>query len=349
MPTIKQIAELAGVSRGTVDRVLNRRGSVRPETERKILAIAESLHYSPNLAGKTLAVKKKQLKFGYILHNPKSNPFFAEVARGIHTRAEELLELGVQVELRYTGIDDPASQIQQINELAALGIDGLVLVPINHPDITRRLQKLTEAGIPVVTANSDLPGCGRIAYVGSDYNKSGRTAAGLMRLFTGGSATVGIVLGSSLLLCHSERVAGFAACLREGAPGIKVADETINHDDDTDSFCVTKEMLLEHPEIDALFLASAGVSGACRAVQELGRTERMRIICYDLVPQTRLLLEQGIVTAVIDQQPLVQGIKPLDLLLDAVGLGILPDREYFYTEIGIKIRENLEPYDEAGH
>ena len=71
MPTIKEIAILAGVSRGTVDRVLNNRGSVSADKVKKVQEIAKALNYTPNLAGKTLAVKKKQLKFGYILFSER--------------------------------------------------------------------------------------------------------------------------------------------------------------------------------------------------------------------------------------------------------------------------------------
>ena len=62
MATIKEIADLAGVSRGTVDRVLNKRGSVNPQTAEKILEIAQALDYKPNRAGLVLAAQKKNLK-----------------------------------------------------------------------------------------------------------------------------------------------------------------------------------------------------------------------------------------------------------------------------------------------
>ena len=75
--TVKQIAELAGVSRGTVDRALNGRGNVRPEIEKKILAIAQEMGYTPNRAGKALAYQRKNLSFGMIA-NAEGNEFFDE-------------------------------------------------------------------------------------------------------------------------------------------------------------------------------------------------------------------------------------------------------------------------------
>lgn len=71
MATIKEIAALAGVSRGTVDRVLNHRGSVNPATAERIEKIARELDYKPNVAGLVLAAQKKKLKLGVILFSRK--------------------------------------------------------------------------------------------------------------------------------------------------------------------------------------------------------------------------------------------------------------------------------------
>ena len=85
MATIKEIAALAGVSRGTVDRVLNDRGAVNPETAEKIRKIAKELDYKPNRAGLVLAAQKKRLKLGVILFST-GNPFFQDVLAGINEK-----------------------------------------------------------------------------------------------------------------------------------------------------------------------------------------------------------------------------------------------------------------------
>lgn len=342
MSTIKQIAFLAGVSRGTVDRVLNNRGSVNEKTATKIREIAEAINYTPNRLGKTLAIKKKNLKFGCVLFSStSSNPFFEDVVRGIESKAKELEEYGVTVELRYASIDQPTLQVKLIDELLELGADGFIITPINHPMVNEKLKKLTEAGIPFVTTNSDIPGCGRIAYVGSDYYKSGETAGGLMKLATNGKANVGIIIGSEWVLCHSERVAGFTDNIKKYAPDIKIVDLVKNNDDDLESYAVTKALLEKHPEIDSLYLAAAGVNGACRAVSESGLSGKLTIISYDATETTYKLVQDGTITATITQQPFTQGAKPLDILLEYVGMEIKPINDCFYTKIEIKIKENL--------
>ena len=342
MTTMKEIAELAGVSRGTVDRVLNNRGLVHPEKEQKVREIARALNYTPNITGKTLAVRKKHLKFGYILFSStSSNPFFLDVVDGINSRAAELSEYGVSVEIRYATIDNPSLMVELIDELIERGINGLAITPLNHPLVVERIKNLTEGGFPVVTVNSDIPDCGRIAYVGSDYYKSGKTAAGLMNLICAGEANVGIVTGSPLALCHSERVAGFAQRIKEEYTGIKIVGTEVNHDDDIKSFVVTTRLLTAHPEIDALFLAAAGVVGACRAVHDMGLKGKIKVISFDTTAPERELIESGDIAASITQEPFVQGAKPLSILLDYVGMGIRPDKDIYHTVLGIMIKEAL--------
>jgi len=342
MATIKEIAELAGVSRGTVDRVLNNRGSVDSRKAHNILEIAKALNYTPNRAGKALAVRKKQLKFGYILFgSTSSNPFFLDVVAGVERRAAELSEYGVSVEIRYTDIENPSMQVKLIDELIDSGINGLVLTPINHPMVIERVKTLTESGFPVVTANSDIPDSGRLAYVGSDFYNSGETAAGMMNLICGGTANVGVIMGSPLVLCHSERVAGFTNRIKEEYTGIEILATEVNYDDDIQSYVATKRLLEAHSNINALFLAAAGVVGACRAVTEMDYENKLKIICYDATETTCALIKSGVISATITQGPFEQGAKPLDILLNHVGIGQKSEQEYYFTEISIKIKDNL--------
>ena len=78
MVTIKKIADLCGVSRGTVDRVINDRGNVKPETKELVLNMARQLGYKPNPAGKALSARKKHPVVGVLLSS-EGNPFFDEV------------------------------------------------------------------------------------------------------------------------------------------------------------------------------------------------------------------------------------------------------------------------------
>lgn len=342
MATIKQIASMAGVSRGTVDRVLNNRKGVNPQTEIKIKEIAASLNYTPSKAGRNLAILKKNLKLGFIMFDGRvSNPFFEDVVTGIKTKAEELEDYGIRVDIRYSDIERWEHQIELMEELANRGVKGIAITPINHPMVAQKMRELKQKGIAFVTVNSDINDSGRLAYVGSNYYQSGKTAGGLMSMIMGDHSHIGIISGSENVLCHTERVAGFRRNLEKYHPKMKIVSTVFNHDDDFESFTLTKNMLTEHPEIDGLFLAAAGVYGACRAVLSLEAEKKLKIICYDCVPTTKKLIKSGTISAAIDQQPFYQGSKPLDILFNYLTMDVIPEQEFFYTNIEIKIRENL--------
>jgi len=338
MATIKEIAALAGVSRGTVDRVLNHRGSVNPATAKKIEKIARELEYKPNVAGLVLAAQKKRLKLGVILFSSE-NPFYVDVLAGVNEKAEELAGYNCTVLVRQISYS-VEEQLSAIDDLLAEEVSGIALAPQNDDRIRRRINELYSQGIPVVTLNTDIENSRRIAYVGSNYTKSGATAAGLLQLMTHGQVNVGIVTGSSNILCHTERIAGFTETLKPCGDSIHITEIIEVHDDEIESYEKTTRLLKEHPEINALYFTAGGVYGGCRSVKALGRQKKMRIVAYDMVPTTRELMQKGTIAAVICQQPKLQGSKPLALLFTYLTTGQRPEREYNYVAVDIRIREN---------
>lgn len=339
MATIKEIAALAGVSRGTVDRVLNHRGSVNPATAEKIEKIAKELDYKPNVAGLVLAAQKKRLKLGVILFSPE-NPFYIDVLEGVNEKAEELAGYNCTVLVRQIAYGVEA-QLHAIDELVAAEVNGIALAPYNDERVRKRINELYNQGIPVVTLNTDIENSKRIAYVGSHYNKSGATAAGLLHLMTNGQVNVGIITGSSNILCHTERIAGFTETLKPYRDSVHITEIIEVHDDEIESYEKTTQLLTAHPEINALYFAAGGVYGGCRSVTALGRQDKIRIIAYDMVPTTKELMRKGTIAAVICQQPKVQGSKPLSLLFTYLTTGDLPEKEHNYVAVDIRIRENL--------
>lgn len=339
MATIKEIAALAGVSRGTVDRVLNNRGSVSPATADKINEIAKALDYKPNRAGLVLAAQKKKLRLGVIIFSTE-NPFFADVLKGVNAKASELAGYNCTVIVRQIPISAEA-QLMAIDELIAEDVNGIALAPCNDERIRARINTLFEQEIPVVTLNTDIENSKRLAYVGSNYTKSGATAAGLMRLMTHGEVYVGILTGSSDILCHTERISGFINTLKPYASRIHIISVTETHDDEIESYEKTTRLLQEHPEINALFFAAGGVYGGCRAVSAHGLQNKICVIAFDQTDTTQQFLEEGILSAVICQQPRVQGQRPLDLLFTYLTTGEPPAKENNYVAVDIRIKENI--------
>lgn len=338
MATIKQIAELAGVSRGTVDRVLNNRGSVNPQTAKKIKEIAVHLNYQPNKAGLILAAQKKNLKIGVVLFQ-ESNPFFKEVIEGVNAKANELSGYNCSVFIKQVPFQANA-QLEAIRALLDDGIHGLVITPYNSPLIENEINRLFDINIPVITTNTDI--CSkRLAYVGSNYYLSGQTAAGLLGRMTFGEIYTGIVTGSSHILCHTERIAGFTEIIQSRYKHVHIIETVENHDDDVESFNVVQRLLMAHPNINALYFSAAGVYGGCKAVISMNLQEKIKIFTYDNVETTKQLVTSGIITATICQQPFVQGYKPLEILSKYLLEGVSPESTTNYVATDIRISENI--------
>lgn len=340
MATIKEIATLAGVSRGTVDRVLNNRGSVNPATEEKIREIAKALDYKPNRAGLVLAAQKKKIKLGVILLS-NENPFFVDVEEGVLEKAEELSGYNCTVIIKHVSMD-VEEQLETMETLVEdEEVNGIAMVPYNDERIRDYINELSDRGIPVVTLNTDIENSKRLAYVGSHYTRSGETAAGLMSLFSSPCLNVGIITGSNNILCHTERIAGFINCLKQHKRTFQIIDVIENHDDEFESFEKTSKLLKAHPEINALFFVAGGVYGGCRSITSMGLENKLRVIAFDKVPTTKELVEKGVIAATICQQPKVQGSKPLSILHAYLTTGELPEKEYNYVAVDIRIKENI--------
>lgn len=339
MATIKEIADLAGVSRGTVDRVINKRGAVNPETAEKINEIIRMLNYRPNRAGIVLAAQKKKMKIGVILFG-LGNPFFDDVVFGIQQKTEEFANYNCTVLLRRVS-SNVEDQLTAIDEFIGQEINGLAISPFNDPRVIDKINTLYDLSIPVVTLNTDVEHSKRIAYVGSNYLNSGETAAGLMRLMTSGAVKVGIVSGSKQVLCHAERISGFSKCIAKHYPNLQIVDTVYTNDDEFESYEKTQSLLTNHPEINALFFSAGGVYGGCRAVINAGRSKDLCIITFDSIETTKDLLEKKIICATICQQPMEQGSKPLDILFSYLMTGELPKKEFNYVQADIRIRENI--------
>lgn len=336
--TIREIAEYCGVSRGTVDRVINRRGKVSAHKEEIILQALEHFGYSKNIAGCGLNVRKSAPIIG-VIFSSEGNPFFDDVISGLKQAESEIADYGAKVLLRTMKGYNVQNQLDVIDEVKA-SISVLILHPINHQLIRDKIKSLALLGIPTITVNSDLEDSSRICYVGSDYKKGGETLAGVMRLITGNRAQLGIITGVSSVLGHVQRQEGFEQHLAATAPGITIAARQSGNDDAEHAYHVTQAMLADHPSIDTLFVVAAGVEGVCRAVYALSRDSSISVFAFDTVPSTVEMMKKGLIKAVVSQQPFLQGYSSVKAAFDIILTG-QPSKEKIIMENQIKIIENL--------
>ncbi|MCI5648394.1 MAG: LacI family DNA-binding transcriptional regulator [Fusicatenibacter sp.] len=332
--TIKQIAELAGVSRGTVDRALNNRPGVKKEVQERIQKIALDLGYKPNPAAKALADNRYNTKKIGVILNSEGNPFFGEVMRGVEEALDTFEEFGLKSSIKTMKGYNTDLQIRLIDQLVSEHVQGIVLTPINTPEIIWKINELKKHRIEVVTINSDLLDSDRMAYVGCEYRKSGTVAAGLMGMMNRGTKERYAIIGSSEKnLAVEQRIYGIRETIRQDFPWIEITDIIQNEDSDRISYTLVSELLQNRKDLDGICFAGAGNEGGMKAVLESGR--KLNIFAFDLTEPIRKGLKDEKVIAAICQEPYKQGYEGTEILAKYLLWNEKPENERNHTELSI--------------
>lgn len=336
--TIKSVAEAANVSRGTVDKVLNDRLGVSDEVRERVRNVAKELGYTVNLVGKALAFQKNPIKIGVIILD-KKDELFNEIYKGVRLAHNEWKDSGIIIECCVMQKVDVNEQLKYIKELEQKNIRALALSPLDEEAVTNELNRLAKKDIKIVTFNTDVPGINKMCFIGQDLKKSGRVAGQLMGDLLPAGGEVAIITGPVKIKALEERKAGFEEIIFAEYPAIKIVD-TIQLVNVTSSYAETVKLFAAHPNLNGIFMTGRGIRGVGRAIQKLNK-KNVKFICFDLLPETIQLIKDNTIDFTITQEPLMQGYLPIKILFEYFFLNKMPEKEYSYTKLEIKIRENI--------
>jgi LacI family transcriptional regulator len=334
-----QVAEAAGVSLSTVDRVVNRRGGVSPKAEAKVLEWARRLSLDRRIDRSYL----KTLRIAVLMQSPQ-NPFYRALRDAFGDLRATMADMRIGCLLHDIDVTDVAGTARKIEDVAG-SYDGLIVICPDDPRLSDAL-RLAARRVPVVTLVTDLPGSGRIAYVGPDNRQIGRVAGELMGRFLGaeGGHTL-IVLGMQRMTGHEEREMGFRSVLRERFPGCSIAASLESGEDQERAGELVLEALRDHPGVRGIYNVSAGNLAIARAIQGLGLAHKIVMITHELTPVRRQMLRDGILDAVIDQNPWLEARRALEVLGRHFQRSDVEIRLNEYTPYSIFIRENCPAID----
>lgn len=333
--TAQKIAELAGVSRGTVDRALKDRPGVNPKTKEKILEIAQKYEYKPNLIGKALAYSKHTIPIEVIL-NSIGNSFFEEVKKGIIAAEKDYSDYGIKINLTEIKGYNTENLISTLEKLPH-NAKNIILTPVEDFKLTEKINEMIANGVNVITLSSDIAKSNRLSYVGCDYLKSGETAGRLVGLLSGGNARLCIVTGSSLHNGHRMRVQGVQNITRE-YDNIRIVNVIENNDDNDRAYIAMKDALQRNEDIDFVCITAGGVTGTLKAIKESKR--KIKVCSFDDTQTTKKAMQNGEILATICQQPFEQGYNAVKSIFEAV-VAKTDIPEYQYSQLYIKVDKSL--------
>ena len=297
--TIEDVAVEAGVSVATVDRVLNGRAAVRPQTADRVEKAIRRLNYQPDRLAARLA-RAREYRFCFILPEG-SNAFMTSLAEAVQEEALRMAREKVVIDLIHTDVFD-AQQLASTLDTIGPSYDGVAVVALDHPRVREALNALAERGVTVVTLVSDVPSSRRAHYVGIDNSAAGRTAATLMgRYLSGKRGKVGLIAGSLSLRDHIERQFGFEQVMAHDFPNLTLLPVREGRDDRVKVQAVAEQLLADHPDLIGLYNVGAGSGGIAAALEQAGRAREVVFITHELTEDTRRALIDGTIDVIINQ------------------------------------------------
>ncbi len=300
---VADIARAARVSTATVDRVLNRRAGVRDATAQKVLKAAAELDYLPE-TGLYAALAAAPMRLGFLLPDG-NNRFIRMLGDTLDYSQEQLAPFNVKCRSEQFESFNPHRLAERLLRLGER-CDGIAFMALEHPVVREAASQLADHGVPTITLISDLAGSRRAAYVGLDNRAAGRTAGYLVRRFIGAGARcakVALIAGSRSYSAHEEREAGFLHVIEEMFPALQVVGLREGHDDAQKNYTQTRTLLEQYPDLAGIYNIGGASDGVARALKETGRAHKVVFIGHGLTPDTRAMLIDGSMDAVITQSP----------------------------------------------
>lgn len=341
--TMKEIAERAGVHQATVDKVVHNRVGVSDEVRAKVQAIIDELGYKPNPTGRVLQRQGKKYRIYAILVDVDALPY---LKNGIEQGLKEWAGFDIEVTHAVTGFQEAKRQSEYIDKAVLDKADGIILSPINADCVRRAIDRAVDAGIPVITTDSDIDGSRRTCCVSIDSAKASRIAGRLLGQFLNGQGKIAII--SSAIETENNnyyvrmREQGFTDFIRREYPEIEIVSCIESFEDPQITYRKTTELLKEQPELRGLYITCGGVAQVGRALIESGRADSIRVLCYEDYPEIVELIRQGVVDWTLGGEKAAQGSLPVKLIMDQLVFGRKPATDRIFTDARILIKECFE-------
>ncbi|MGE4549269.1 MAG: LacI family DNA-binding transcriptional regulator [Intestinibacillus sp.] len=343
--TIRRIAEMTGVSRGTIDKVLHDRPGVSDEVRARIKKLLEEQEYRPNRAAKALNMAQIPRRIAVIIP-PLNNPYFAKIKAGMDDAYERLRDYGMQIEYFFCDVTHVREVLSLINYVEESGFDGLIIRGTRSESLRDRLNSYAQTDRPVLLIDSDVPGVNRLCLVGEDCIRSGRLAASLLAKSIGHKGQVAIISGSEEVSAHKQRIQGFMEAIQEKYPEMTVVETIQSLEQSVIAYDKTSSLLGRHPALGGIFSVAGCTGDIGQAILDSGRQGRVKLVCYNFTPDIAALVRKGVVEFTIGLAPFRQGSLAIETLFRYLFNKEKPDGKFIKMPIFIGVDENIELYEQ---
>ncbi|MBR1706537.1 MAG: LacI family DNA-binding transcriptional regulator [Bacteroidales bacterium] len=343
--TIKDVARLSGLSKGTVDRVLHNRGEVAKRSYDKVMKVVEELGYAPNMYASLLATAKQHV-IAVVLPEYGPSDFWSLSESGLIQAEEAVGPLGVSIaRISYDQYDLESfrSACRQVLESEP---EGVVIAPMFKNETLNLTARLQERGIPYAFVDSKLEQDGYLAYFGTPMYKSGYLCADL--LVNGQDVREAVIVRIERdKLRQSDptvtRRSGFLDYMAEHAPDCTIHNVFIRPNDPVHVQEILSSFFQAHPEVRHIVMFNSRIHLLVGFLEQHPVPGR-RVIGFDNLSGNLAALRRGTVTMLIAQHPDRQIFQAVEALSDSIVLKKAPTHRDNYMHMDILTRYNIEDY-----
>ena len=343
MVRIKDIAEKAGVSIGTVDRVLHDRGEVAEKTRKRVLKIADELHYTPNLAASTLASKKSYNISALLPKGTGDNIFWNNHIEGIKNAVASLQPFSVNVRFYLFELNNEKEFVDQTKQLMQDGADAVIMAPVLKNESQEFCLQLDDKDIPYVFIDTFIKDTNCLAFIGEDAYQGGRIAANLIDFGLPEHKDI-LIVNISKNLDNTQhlnsRNQGFLSYFIDTGKntGLKISVELHSHaPDEVDQ--KLEPVFRNNPGIGAIMVSSAKTYTVA-AYLERKKMQNIILVGYEVFDKNIQYMQKGYIDFLIRQRPHEQGVKAVEKLFQYLAHNRVPEKKE-YQPVDIVNRETL--------
>ncbi len=345
---IKDIAQLAGVSKGTVDRVLHKRGRVSAEAHQKVMKVLEEIDYKPNLIARTLSSSKTYRIFA-LLPDPAADEYWRHAESGIRQAQVEWAHYNVNLKVLPFELYSKDSFKEKARETLLAKPDGVITAPIFYDEALVFFKDLKSADIPYVLFNTNIPEVEPLSFIGQDLFHSGKVGAELMYIGQSNGGKLAILhldedIHNSVHLLEKER--GFREYFQnKPTASFEINATSLNPNDS--GFESRLDEVLNHPALTGIFVStSKGTSVVASRLEKRGK-ENIRLIGYDILEQNLKYLQRGTIDFLINQNPKRQAFLSIAHLVNhLIFKKLTPGQDLFPLEV--ITQQNVDSYLGSG-
>src|SRR5215472_12145573 len=250
-----------------------------------------------------------------VSYHDVSNEFAPFIKKGVEKAATDF---NVDVKLVGPVGADAEKQVSEIESLIEKGVDGLAISSVSTDALAPVIQRAMAQGIPVVTFNTDNPSSKRLAFVGQDLVQSGRVAGGLLADTLEGKGNVIITTLDAAAQWSIDREKGAREALGK-YPDIKILTTVTTGTEPQQIYGSVENAMQAHPNVDGILsLECCSTPAAGQYLQRNGLVGKVKIVGFDMLPETIKLVQGNVISATIDQAPEKQSYEAVRLLLDVL-------------------------------